>query len=96
MDTPQETGYSPITKKHAIGRRGVADLLKVQVDGDHYKEMTIQPVEFIHANGIGYFEGNVIKYVSRWRSKGGLSDLHKAAHYISLLIALETQDANDV
>lgn len=63
--------------------------LDVQVAGDHYKELPIQPVEYIHANGIGYFEGNVIKYVSRWRAKGGIKDLEKARHYIDLLIELE-------
>ena len=60
--------------------------LTQQVAGTHYKNMAIQPVEYIHANGLGYFEGNVIKYVSRWRKKGGLSDLEKAKHYIQLLI----------
>jgi len=63
--------------------------LNMQVAGSHYKDMAIQPVEFIHANGIGYFEGNVIKYISRWRSKGGVADLEKAKHYIDLLIELE-------
>lgn len=63
--------------------------LDMQVAGGHYKDLKIQPVEFIHANGIGYFEGNVIKYVSRWRSKGGLADLEKARHYIDMLIELE-------
>lgn len=63
--------------------------LDVQVAGTHYKDMKIQPVEFIHANGIGYFEGNVIKYVSRWRQKGGIEDLKKAKHYIELLLELE-------
>jgi hypothetical protein len=61
----------------------------VQVDGDHYKQMKIQPVEFIHANGIPSVEGTVIKYVSRWRSKNGVADLKKAKHYIELLIELE-------
>jgi hypothetical protein len=51
--------------------------------------LAIQPVEYIHANGIGYFEGNVIKYVSRWRAKNGIKDLEKAKHYIELLIELE-------
>lgn len=69
--------------------------LNVQVGGSHYKDLPIQPVEYIHANGIGYFEGNVIKYVSRWRTKGGIPDLRKAAHYLDLLITLETQDADD-
>jgi hypothetical protein len=63
--------------------------LDVQVAGGHYKDLKIQPVEYIHANGIGYFEGNVIKYVSRWRAKGGLADLEKARHYIDMLIELE-------
>lgn len=65
--------------------------LDVQVGGSHYKDMAIQPVEFIHANGIGYFEGNVIKYVARWRKKNGVADLEKARHYIDLLIKLEGQ-----
>jgi hypothetical protein len=69
--------------------------LDVQVAGDHYKTLAIQPVEYIHANKIGYFEGNVIKYVSRWRSKNGIKDLEKAKHYIELLIELETRNGRD-
>jgi hypothetical protein len=65
--------------------------LDKQVDGDHYKSMAIQPVEFIHANALGYLEGNVIKYVSRWRKKNGIADLQKAKHYVELLIELETR-----
>jgi hypothetical protein len=67
--------------------------LEQQVGGGHYKDMAIQPVEFIHANGIGYMEGNVIKYVTRWRKKNGIADLQKARHYIDLLIEMETRDA---
>lgn len=63
--------------------------LNVQVAGDHYKKQAIQPVQYIHANGIGFFEGNVIKYVTRWRDKGGIKDLEKAKHYIEMLIELE-------
>jgi len=48
-------------------------------------------VEYIHANGIGFFEGNIIKYVSRWKQKNGIADLKKAAHYIDLLIELESK-----
>lgn len=65
--------------------------LDTQVSGTHYKQMAIQPVQFIHANDIGYCEGNVIKYVSRWKEKGGLEDLRKAKHYIELLLAMEDQ-----
>jgi hypothetical protein len=63
--------------------------LETQVGGNHYKELPIQPVQYIFENGIGYFEGNVIKYVSRWRSKGGIADLEKAKHYIEMLIDFE-------
>lgn len=61
-----------------------------QVAGDHYKNMVIQVVQYNHLNGIGYMEGNVIKYVSRWKSKGnGIEDLRKARHYLDLLIEME-------
>jgi hypothetical protein len=63
--------------------------LESQVAGGHYKDMKIQVVEFIHANGIGYLEGNAIKYLCRWRKKNGIEDLKKAQHYIQLLIELE-------
>ena len=64
-----------------------------QVGGSHYKDLPIQPVEYIYANALGYFEGNVIKYVSRWRKKNGIADLEKAKHYIELLIQLENRSA---
>ena len=67
--------------------------LDVQVAGNHYKDLPIQPVEYIHANALGYFEGNVVKYVSRWRKKNGIADLEKAKHYIELLIELENRHA---
>lgn len=62
--------------------------LDKQIGGDHYKDFTIQPVEFIHRNGIDFLSGNVIKYICRWKSKGGLNDLEKAKHYIELLMEL--------
>ena len=65
--------------------------LDVQVAGSHYKDLAIQPVEYIHRNGIGYMEGNAIKYLTRWKSKGGIEDLRKAKHYIDLLIEMETK-----
>jgi len=64
--------------------------LDVQEGGDHYKKLKIQPIEYIHANSIPFAEGSVIKYVTRWRDKGGIKDLEKARHFINLLIELET------
>lgn len=61
-----------------------------QVGGTHYKQKVIQPWDFIAANELGYFEGNVVKYVSRWKDKGGVQDLQKAYHYLGKLIELET------
>lgn len=63
--------------------------LDKQVGGGHYKDMKIQPVEFIHANNISYLEGNVIKYISRHKSKNGAEDIKKAIHYCELLLELE-------
>ena len=60
-----------------------------QVGGDHYKRLKIQPVEFIHANGIGFLEGSAIKYICRHREKGGKQDLEKARHFLGMLIELE-------
>ena len=63
--------------------------LNIQVGGNHYKEMPIQPIEYIMKNNIGFMEGNAIKYISRWRSKGGVEDLKKARHYLDMLIEFE-------
>jgi hypothetical protein len=62
---------------------------QTQIGGDHYKEKSIQPWDFIAANRLGYFEGNIVKYVSRWKNKGGVDDLKKARHYLDKLIELE-------
>ena len=65
-------------------------LLK-QVGGSHYKDKDIQPIEYIHANKMGFCEGNVVKYITRWKEKNGVADLEKAKHYIELLIELENK-----
>ena len=59
------------------------------VGPEHYRSMAAQPIDFILDNDIGYCEGNVIKYIVRWRKKGGMEDLRKAQHYIEFLIAQE-------
>ena len=60
-----------------------------QIGGNHYSDMTIQPIEFIHKNNLSFIQGNVIKYVCRYKDKGGIQDLNKAKHYIDLLIEFE-------
>ena len=66
--------------------------LKKQIGGGHYKDLAIQPVEYMHKNGIGFAEGCVIKYVTRWRDKNGVEDLKKARHFLDLLIEMETPE----
>jgi hypothetical protein len=66
------------------------DALSRQEGGVHYKLLAIQPVEYIHRNGLGFCEGSVIKYVTRWRAKNGLEDLKKARHFLDLLIEMES------
>jgi hypothetical protein len=68
-----------------------------QIGGAHYKDKGIQPIEYIMANSLDFCEGNVIKYVSRWRQKNGLDDLLKAKHYLEFLIERERDDrTNDL
>lgn len=63
--------------------------LSRQEGGDHYKTKAIQPVEFIHKNGLNFLEGSVVKRIARWRDKNGIEDLRKAKHEIDLLIKME-------
>jgi len=56
-----------------------------QVGGNHYKNMAIQPSEYIFENGLNWLEGNAIKYITRHSIKGGVQDLDKAIHYLELL-----------
>lgn len=65
---------------------------QTQVGGSHYSQMAIQPAEYCHRNGIGKLEGDVIAYVSRWRTKNGVEDLRKARHTLDLMIEMESSD----
>lgn len=70
--------------------------LKTQVGGDHYAKCAIQPIDYIMANGLDYLQGNVIKYVTRYKNKNGVEDLEKAAHYLRIMIEREkAKDASN-
>jgi hypothetical protein len=60
----------------------------VQIDGNHYMKMGIEPWEIAERSDLDYFEMNPIKYIMRWRKKDGLIDLDKAIHYIQKIKAL--------
>ena len=63
--------------------------LKHQVGGDHYRKLRIQPAEYITACGLNYLAGSAVKYVTRYRDKGGAQDIRKAIHCLELLLELE-------
>ena len=62
-----------------------------QIGGSHYKDMAIEPAEYSYKNGLRGLEGSVIKYISRWREKGGFQDLEKAKHCIDLIMQFEQE-----
>lgn len=63
--------------------------LDTQVGGTHYKDLPIQPVEFIAKNKLPFLEGCVIKRICRHRSKNGAEDIRKAVHELQLILQLE-------
>jgi hypothetical protein len=63
--------------------------LKQQVGGDHYSKLAIQPAVYAEQNKLSYLQGNAIKYITRYKDKNGVEDLHKAIHTVKLLIELE-------
>ncbi len=68
--------------------------LQKQVDGNHYKGMKIQPIEFCYYNEIPAIESSVIKYVVRHRNKNGKLDIKKAIHLLNILLELEYDEKN--
>ncbi len=66
--------------------------LETQVGGSHYVGFAIQPAEFMHRNEIGFLAGNAIKYLVRYKSKGGAEDIKKAIHYCQMLLEMEYGD----
>ena len=67
--------------------------LDKQVSGNHYKDKGIQPIVYIHANQLGFCEGNALKYITRHREKGGRADIEKAIYYLEMLLELEYKNA---
>jgi hypothetical protein len=63
--------------------------LNKQEGGQHYKSKAIQPIVYIHANNLGFCEGNVVKYITRHKEKNGAEDIRKVIHYCELLLELE-------
>lgn len=62
---------------------------ETQVGGQHYQKQGIQHWDFVAANGLDYFQGQITKYVSRWKDKNGIQDLEKAMHFLQKYIEIE-------
>jgi len=66
--------------------------LATQQGGDHYRTMAIQPIEYITANSLDFLQGNVVKYISRHKTKNGAADIRKAIHYCQLILELQYKE----
>lgn len=80
------------TDEYAVARYASASMIpenpwNTQVGGSHYSKYAIQPTEYILKNNLNFCEGNVIKYITRYKDKGGVEDLRKARHYLDILIS---------
>ena len=73
-------------------KASVPNPLDSQVGGSHYNRYPMQPIEYAMANRLNYCQANAIKYITRYRDKGGREDLEKAIHNIQILIKLEYGD----
>ena len=57
-----------------------------QIGGDHYEKCAIQPKDYIRANNLDFFEGNVVKYISRHKNKEGRKDIMKVIDYAIMIL----------
>jgi len=65
---------------------------KKQVGGNHYQSMVMQPSEFINKNKLPFAEGSAIKYICRHAAKGKEQDIHKAIHYLEMILDRDYQE----
>lgn len=63
--------------------------LETQESGSHYTKLAIQPMLYSMANNLDACQHTAIKYITRFRDKGGLEDLKKAVHTIEMLMEIE-------
>ena len=61
---------------------------KTQIGGTHYHKSSYQPIEFISHRNLNFFQGNIVKYITRHRCKNGKEDLLKCVHYCELALEL--------
>ena len=75
-----------MAREHDKMIRNSMSASKIQVGGTHYKDCAIMPIEYIIKNKLDFLEGNVVKYITRHRTKGGREDIEKVIHYANLIL----------
>lgn len=78
---------APSGKAPLLGGDAVAAAYDPVTRPAHYA-LSPEPLDVIEAWRLGYHEGNILKYIARWREKGGVQDLRKAQEYLRRLIAV--------
>lgn len=84
-----EQDQRPVVAAPTISRAPIANPSARQVGGDHYRKFKIQPIEYVLANDMGYLPGCALKYLTRYKEKGGAQDIKKCIHYLELILEFE-------
>lgn len=82
----EKKNFVPTKSEEVVKSDGYKSALDYQVGGNHYQQMAYQPLSFIMDLGLNFCEGNIVKYVARYKFKNGLQDLKKAQHYLKFLL----------
>ena len=82
----EKKDFVPTKSEEVVKSDGYKSALDYQVGGNHYQQMAYQPLSFIMEQKLKFCEGNIIKYIARYKNKNGLQDLKKAQHYLKYLI----------
>ncbi len=85
MDRDDRVDFEEFLELEKISKKFNVNMSHEQVGGDHYN-VKIQPFTYIKANNLNYFEGDVLKYITRHSRKNGKEDLQKAKQYIEYMI----------
>ena len=89
MKTHDDRGWSRESHEQYMARRLAEEEPKAsakQIGGSHYKDCDIQPIDYIVKNNLDFLEGNVVKYITRHKTKGGIEDIRKVIHYAELIL----------
>lgn len=86
MDSPSPHNCTSGFRKGRLWFKEIIMEEKRQVGGDHYEKCGIMPTTYIRANNLDFFEGNIVKYVTRHKDKNGAEDIKKVIHYAEMIL----------